>query len=408
MSVINKMLQGLEERRSDAESFSALRDQVRAAPAPSKPSSDKWMIATLAVLLCGVLFWIWHESTAEAVTASAPVPSIRPAPKTGPASSEKTATPASVAAVTPLSDVAASVAMNETPAQADAANKQDASAPPAAATSELTAPSNGSALASKTPAVVAQMKAAAPAGHDGVKETQDTLAKKAKSTGKISSSKGQTANVAAQSEVASAANAPTVLAKRIKELSPQQLAENEYRRASSLIQQGRFNEAITALEQALRLDPQHLSALQTLAGMLIEMKRYDEAIYKLREKLLLDRSHAPLAMMLARLQVSKGEVKMALATLEESLPYASNRADYQAFLAALYQREGQHKEAIERYMRALERSPQTGVWWLGLGISLQAQNRPSEARDAYWQAKESQLPAKDLQEFVAQRLAELH
>jgi MSHA biogenesis protein MshN len=226
-------------------------------------------------------------------------------------------------------------------------------------------------------------------------------------TGRISGHAELPAEPAVQSTFKADAAPAAALTKQFRELTAQQRAENEYRRASSFIQQGKLSEAVSTLEQALHLEPQHMPAFQALVGMLIDSKRHEEAIRKLQEKLHHDRSHAHLAMMLARLQVDRGETRGAIDTLQKSLPHASNRADYQAFLAALHQREGRNKEAVELYMLALGKSPQNGIWWMGLGISLQTLNRLPEARDAFRQARENNLPSADLQAFVEQKLTQL-
>jgi MSHA biogenesis protein MshN len=81
--------------------------------------------------------------------------------------------------------------------------------------------------------------------------------------------------------------------------------------------------------------------------------------------------------------------------------------DFHAFAAALYQRLGRHKEAIEQYQSALRLAPSAGVWWLGLGISLQAAERPKDALDAYTRAKSAGNLAPELLGFVDQRLKQL-
>jgi MSHA biogenesis protein MshN len=200
---------------------------------------------------------------------------------------------------------------------------------------------------------------------------------------------------------------PATLTKQFTELSPQQRAENEYRKALVLAQQGKQQDAIAGLEHALQLDRQNASARQTLAGLLIEAKRTDEAAQKLQEGLALDPTQAGLAMILARVQVDKGDVTHAIETLQRTLPYASTRADYQALLAALLQRGGRHKEAVEHYVAALEQNPQNGVWWMGLGISLQAESRVPEAQEAYGRAKASNTLSPALLAYVDQKLNQL-
>jgi MSHA biogenesis protein MshN len=145
-----------------------------------------------------------------------------------------------------------------------------------------------------------------------------------------------------------------------------------------------------------------------LVGLLLQGKSTDEAVRRAQEGLALDPSQFGLAMILARTQVELRDVKSALATLERSLPYATERADYQAFLAALLQRDKRDKEAIDHYVAALAKVPQNGVWWMGLGISLQAENRLPEAKEAFGRAKTSNTLTPELLAFVNQKLSQFH
>jgi len=56
---------------------------------------------------------------------------------------------------------------------------------------------------------------------------------------------------------------------------------------------------------------------------------------------------------------------------------------------------------------ALRIAPSAGVWWLGLGISLQAAEQPKEALDAYTRAKSAGNLAPELLAFLDQRLKQL-
>ena len=201
--------------------------------------------------------------------------------------------------------------------------------------------------------------------------------------------------------------AASAIDKRLRELSPPQQAEAEYRKALAALQQGRIVQASSGLEHALQLDPHHVAARQTLVGLLVEGKRYPEAEQQLRQGLQSDPEQSGFAASLARLQVERGAAQEALETLQRSLPYAAEKADYRAFMAALLQRLERHKEAVEHYQAALRHAPQSGLWLMGLGISLQADNRPSEARDAYNRARASGTLTPELQAFVEQRLRQL-
>lgn len=193
----------------------------------------------------------------------------------------------------------------------------------------------------------------------------------------------------------------------VKEVSPQQKAEGEYRQATVLQQQGRAAEAIQMLEQTLKTDPQHTAAFQLLIGLLIDNKRQDDAIRWLQQALQADSAQPRLAMILARLQVDKAQVGNAIDTLQRTLPQAGEQSDYLAFLAALLQREGRHKAAVDYYQRALKKNPQNAVWWMGMGISQQAEHHQAEALDAFRQAKAVGGLSNELLAFIDQRIAQL-
>lgn len=205
-----------------------------------------------------------------------------------------------------------------------------------------------------------------------------------------------------------AASAPVgKVDKKVKPISVQQQADNEFRRASGLMQQGHISEALPAYEAALKLDPGHDAARQAMVVLLLESKRNADAERVLQDGVKRNPKHSGFAMLLARLQIERGAPWSALLTLQKTLPYADQQADYQAFVAALLQRLDHHQEAVAHYQAALQLSPNSGLWLMGMGMSLQALHRNDEARDAFKRAIESHTLSTELQMFVAQRLKEL-
>ena len=190
----------------------------------------------------------------------------------------------------------------------------------------------------------------------------------------------------------------------MKQVSPAQHAEAEFRKAVALMQQGHIADAIAGYETVLRLDAGHDAARQALVALLLESKRGAYAERVLQDGLKSKPEHTGFAMLLARLQVEHSAVDQAAATLEKSLPYANAQADYQAFYAALLQRQNRHKEAIAYYQVALQLVPDNGIWLMGYGISLQAMQRADDARDAFRRALESKTLNPELQAFVQQKL----
>ena len=142
--------------------------------------------------------------------------------------------------------------------------------------------------------------------------------------------------------------------------------------------------------------------------LLLEAQRPDDAARQLQLSLALDPKQPAQAMMLARLQLDKANGgAAALDTLMRSLPYAADNGEYHAFLAGVLQREQRYREAAEHYQLALQAAPDNSVWWMGLGIALQADNHPAQARQAFERARGLQTLSPQLQAFVERKLVQL-
>ena len=238
-------------------------------------------------------------------------------------------------------------------------------------------------------------------------------------TGATAGGEQPPARAAARPERAEPARAPVVAAakpaagaqpgiqKQVRQPSSRDLAENEYRKATALLHQGRFAEAQEGFEAALNLYPGYHGARQALVGLLVEARKLPDAERVLQDGLAQAPAQIGFAMALARLQVDRGDVAQAAGTLRKGLDYAQGNPDYAAFLAALLQRQGRHEEAIEQFQAALRAKPASGVWWLGLAISLQAANRSADAQDAYRRARAANNLSPELSAFAEQRLKQL-
>jgi MSHA biogenesis protein MshN len=184
-----------------------------------------------------------------------------------------------------------------------------------------------------------------------------------------------------------------------------QSAENAYRRGLAALQDGRVSEAMANLQGALRTNPRHEAARQTLVSLLIENNRGDEAMTQLQQALTLDPRQPALAMLLARLQIERG--KSGIEALLRTLPYATGNGEYHAFLGGALQRQARFHEAAEQYQTALRTTPNNAVWWMGLGMALQGEKRNPEAADAFRQARALGTLPTDLQAFVERRLQQV-
>lgn len=398
MSLINKVLQDLD-KRGGAGDGAPLPLELKAVPVPERERRPVLLAGAgvAAVLVLAVGGWygwrVWQGQRAVAgpvpkVVSNQPPPgarSIAPAPvlalTPAPVSAVEAAPALAQAGAGPVAQSADGVAAASTPevAQGPVAGPpikipRPPSEPRPARAALAT---NDSAL----PPVRATPARAAPAasgGRQGVPEAD---------------ARGGERKVAAAEGISR------------REPTPKLESDGAYRRALLALQEGRVSVAMADLERAVEIDPRNEAARQTYVSLLLENKRTDDAIRQLRLSLGVDPRQPGLAMVLARLQLERGGP--ALETLMKTLPYAGESADYQAFVAGVLQREQRHAEAVRYYQAALKLAPLNGVWWMGLGISLQAGGQLPEAREAFSRARGANGLTPELQAFIDRKLEQL-
>jgi MSHA biogenesis protein MshN len=198
---------------------------------------------------------------------------------------------------------------------------------------------------------------------------------------------------------------PGQMEKVVKPLAPGELANNAYREAASLMQQGRGDEAEARLRTNLGQYPGHAASRELLVGVLLQRGARDEARQQLETGITQTPEHLVFYSLLARLFVDAGQEARALALLESAAARAANDVDYQRFLAALYQRAGRHGDAVKAWRQVVTLRPFDGRGWLGLGISLEAMEHWKDAANAYQRALAGQGLDERLSEYVRQRQA---
>jgi MSHA biogenesis protein MshN len=386
VSVINQMLLDLERRRASGEERNRIPDHVRALPGNPVGEgvrSPAMIAGAVAVILAVMGGGFWWYSGLPGLSKPSMIPSIEEierrqaegvtrqmsldlaqAPKTIESPGDATA---------PTGIATQSIIVNEPPLWASPRGEHP-----------LAARSTAPAEPLREPAVV---PAREPASQAAVSAPAVVTAPAGKPSAK------------------SSATAPAGgIDKRLRELTPRQRAEAEYSRGATALQQGRLPEASSAFEAALQIEPTYHAARQALAGVLMDARLPNDAMLVLQEGLQIAPAQFGFAMMAARLHVERGELDAAVQTLARSAEYAGNSADYAGFYAGLLQRQKKHAEAVEYFDRALRLRPNSGVWLLGMGMSLEALGRNAEAQEAFRRAKTSGNLTQELQNFVDQRL----
>lgn len=162
-------------------------------------------------------------------------------------------------------------------------------------------------------------------------------------------------------------------------------AEAHFGRAALLLSHGRVTEAESELLAALRADASHIAARQAYVSLLVEQQRVGTARQVLQEALAFNPEHPAFAVALARIYAGQRDYAAALAVLDRAGAGTAN-ADFQATRGTVLQRLGRHAEAVDAYQAALRGATQPPASWIGLGISLEALERKSDAAAAYRRA----------------------
>ncbi len=380
MSVINEVLNQLEQRGVNV---SAKQETVRPVPAQDKQKNKLTVLMLTFALIAAAGAWVWHGRQSSQPVVAAPVKKELPAePKIS------VVKPVVDAAPSVVSDAASGVAkqpVEKSPASSDLQLSFELASVPLPST--LRTGKN-----KHQPHTVAQPK------------STPTKRPPADVPSKLAALPVQSPTGVPGTAKPAAVIDNTVPIKRV---SPAQQADAEFRKGVTLMQEGRVTDAMERYRAALKLDEKHDAARHALIALLLENKRGNDAERELEEGLRISPEQSKFAILLARLEVERGAVPDALATLQKYLPYAGQQADYQAFLAALLQRQDRHEEAVTHYQVALQGAPKNGIWLVGCGISLQALQRNTDARDVFKRALESKTLNPELQEFVRQRLKTL-
>lgn len=221
----------------------------------------------------------------------------------------------------------------------------------------------------------------------------------------------ETAQVPPQQALASSRQAssaaPVRMKKSVHPLTARERARRLRGEALRLARRGNLDEAEDKLTKALSLEPRHVAARGALAGLMIQNGQLNRAAALLDQGLTLKPGSAALIELRARVYVMQGDNQRARSLLEENAPKVGQDPEYHAMLAAVYQRLGDYDKAGAVYQELVNQKPENGVWWLGLGLSMEATGRVKEARQAYEKAQLSQVLSPKLRQFVKDKLSSL-
>ena len=186
--------------------------------------------------------------------------------------------------------------------------------------------------------------------------------------------------------------------------TPVAYADKLFKQGYAEYQRGNLSESLRLLNQALDQDPAHANARSKLAIILSQQGNVDLALTILNEGLAEHPEQVDWLKLKAKLLLQTGNVVQSASLLSKHNPPIANNTDYYAMKAAVMQKLNNHAQAARIYRDLLKVNPLKGIWWMGLGISLEALKRYSDAMFAYQKAMAYPTLAGASRKYVTERI----
>jgi tetratricopeptide (TPR) repeat protein/mono/diheme cytochrome c family protein len=182
-----------------------------------------------------------------------------------------------------------------------------------------------------------------------------------------------------------------------------------YNLGAALQAEGRLDEAVRALREAVRLSPARATARNTLGTALQAQGKREEAAREYEEAVRLEPTYASARYNLGQLRLAAGERQEAERDFREAARLQPDDADVQAQLGAVLQENGKLDEAVDRARRALALDPDHARARYNLGQALAQRGDLEGAAEAFREAirRRPDDPAPDARDALGAALAGL-
>ncbi|MGE0860202.1 MAG: tetratricopeptide repeat protein [Gammaproteobacteria bacterium] len=391
MSLINQVLHDLDRRHRGGAVDQVLHDllpaEVSAADAPWLRLLP-WCLLVVALLALALL---WASDRAPAPhTREIPLalPSVRPPPVAD-------ASVVASSADAPMQVASAATAATPSPVAPSVVAQEIAPAP-----QPDTAPATPSLLATPPAAPDARAEARAAllaAERDWRPAVEDTTL-----PAPVADAVAPLASDAAPAEESLGEMHITPSAAQAEDAATRSLA-----RAEQAIARGDVEDGLARLRAQVLAAPTDTTMRERYVRHLLAAGRSAVAEAELRAGLAAAPRAPRLAQTLAHLLFDRGDAAGALATLLPAAPPVASDPAYHAFIAALEQHAGDHVAAAAAWRGVLEVSPNDGRAWIGLAISLAAQDERQAARSAFAQARAAGSLSAAMDAYAAAETARL-
>ncbi|MHB8424985.1 MAG: tetratricopeptide repeat protein [Gammaproteobacteria bacterium] len=188
-------------------------------------------------------------------------------------------------------------------------------------------------------------------------------------------------------------------------IAPAVRSIHAYNRGIRALRQGRIQAAEEFFRSALNSNPYNGAAREALAELYARTGLEPEAETLLGAGLALHgENQSAFAKLYASLLARQGAASQAIRMLRAHEPRMQTDPEYYALLAGLLQHSGDYPAAADLYRRLVALDPAQGVWWAGLGISLEQIGKPDAALHAYLRARAAGGLSDAVAQYVQNRI----
>ncbi len=163
-------------------------------------------------------------------------------------------------------------------------------------------------------------------------------------------------------------------------------------------------QAITQLNLILEKNPIYKPARQMLATLYFQQGNLSKAEQLLRVGLQQAPEYSQYAELLGHVLISQNKLKQALDVLQSAVPNLSDDPDYFALMANVQQRLGHSASAARLYEQIIRLEPDNPKLWLGLAIAFRESGQESLALKAFQKSQDIGGLSPQLQQYVSQQI----
>ncbi|MGA2071311.1 MAG: tetratricopeptide repeat protein, partial [Sedimentisphaerales bacterium] len=164
------------------------------------------------------------------------------------------------------------------------------------------------------------------------------------------------------------------------------LAEAHYNLGNAYNSLGRYQDAIESYKQAIRIKPDYAEAYDNLGNAYLELSRYQDAVEAYKQAIRIKPDYAEVHYNLGNTYSSLGRYQDAIEDYKQAIRINPDYSEAYYNLGVACGKVGHRQEEVEAYKQAIRIKPDYAKAYCNLGVAYDDLGRRQEAIEAYRQA----------------------